>query len=112
MSTRNHTCLFCAIIAGDAPATVKHETEAMVCILDAYPVSDGHALLSRERIEHVNGFDAAANSYAITSRTGAVNHRAIVMVSYSTDYNNLFGLVEMRQRHMDFYNIFIIIGYE
>jgi len=66
-------CPLCAIIAGDAPATVKHETEAMVCILDAYPVSDGHALLSRERIEHVNGFDAAANSYAITFRTGAVN---------------------------------------
>jgi len=73
MPSRNHKCPFCAIIAGDASATIIHETETMVCILDAYPVSDGHALLSGDRIEHVNGFDAAANSYAITFRTGAVN---------------------------------------
>ena len=54
-----HSCPFCAIIAVDAPATITHGTETMVCILDSFPVNDGHALLlPREHIEHVGDLDA------------------------------------------------------
>lgn len=37
-------CVFCGIIGGDIDATVLLETEGYLCILDKYPVNEGHAL--------------------------------------------------------------------
>jgi len=77
MPTGKHKCPFCAIIAGDAPATIIHETEAMVCILDAYPVSDGHALLlPRKHIEHVGDFDTTKLGPALIDAVEEVHRRS------------------------------------
>jgi diadenosine tetraphosphate (Ap4A) HIT family hydrolase len=37
-------CVFCDIIAGARDATVLLETASYLCILDKYPVTEGHAL--------------------------------------------------------------------
>jgi len=37
-------CVFCEIISGNIDATVLLETEGYLCILDKYPVNQGHAL--------------------------------------------------------------------
>lgn len=38
-------CIFCKIIAGDLPAQVVYEDDAILAILDIDPISDGHTLL-------------------------------------------------------------------
>lgn len=38
-------CVFCAIVAGDAPADVVLEDDALVAFLDRRPVFKGHVLL-------------------------------------------------------------------
>jgi histidine triad (HIT) family protein len=38
-------CIFCAIVAGDAPARVVHEGERTVAFLDLNPATWGHALV-------------------------------------------------------------------
>ena len=38
-------CIFCAIIAGRAPASVVLEDELAVCFLDRQPVNPGHVLV-------------------------------------------------------------------
>jgi histidine triad (HIT) family protein len=39
------TCLFCRIVAGDEPADVVLETEAVLAFLDTRPVFKGHVLV-------------------------------------------------------------------
>lgn len=38
-------CIFCAIVNGDAPATVLDEAERTVTFLDINPATSGHALV-------------------------------------------------------------------
>jgi len=38
-------CVFCAIVAGEAPAHLVHEGEACVAFLDTRPVFPGHVLV-------------------------------------------------------------------
>jgi histidine triad (HIT) family protein len=42
---QRETCAFCAIIRGDAPATVITETEHLLAFLDFRPLFRGHTLL-------------------------------------------------------------------
>jgi diadenosine tetraphosphate (Ap4A) HIT family hydrolase len=37
-------CIFCEIIDGTGDATIMLETDEYLCILDNYPVNEGHAL--------------------------------------------------------------------
>ncbi|BDD80953.1 hypothetical histidine triad protein [Tsukamurella pulmonis] len=39
------SCIFCAIVAGEAPAAVVHETDDLVAFLDARPLTRGHTLV-------------------------------------------------------------------
>lgn len=41
----NTTCVFCAIIRGDAPAVTVLRTENLIAFLDARPLFRGHTLL-------------------------------------------------------------------
>jgi histidine triad (HIT) family protein len=41
----SETCVFCAIIRGDAPATVITETPNLLAFLDVRPLFRGHTLL-------------------------------------------------------------------
>lgn len=38
-------CVFCDIVAGNGNATVLLESDTHLCILDKYPVNEGHALV-------------------------------------------------------------------
>ena len=55
------TCAFCAIIAGDSPASIVHADDATVAFLDARPLFHGHVLLApREHIETLPDLPAEA----------------------------------------------------
>jgi histidine triad (HIT) family protein len=43
--TRDLTCLFCAIVAGDKPSATVLDEEHLVAFLDVRPVFKGHTLL-------------------------------------------------------------------
>ncbi|WP_019933018.1 HIT family protein [Nocardia sp. BMG111209] len=42
-------CIFCRIVAGDAPATVVHETGTLYAFLDIRPIARGHTLVIPKR---------------------------------------------------------------
>ncbi|RDB48742.1 HIT family protein [Tsukamurella tyrosinosolvens] len=42
-------CVFCAIVAGEAPAAVVAETDEAVAFLDVRPVCEGHTLVVPKR---------------------------------------------------------------
>jgi histidine triad (HIT) family protein len=48
---KSETCVFCAIIRGELPATVITETEHLLAFLDVRPLFPGHTLLVPK--EHV-----------------------------------------------------------
>ena len=51
-SDRPADCLFCSIVAGDAPAQRVLETPGVVAFLDVRPVFKGHVLLvTREHVD-------------------------------------------------------------
>lgn len=51
-------CIFCRIVAGEAPATVVAETEHTVAFLDANPLSPGHTLVvPRDHAERLEDMD-------------------------------------------------------
>jgi histidine triad (HIT) family protein len=41
----HRACIFCKIVAGEAPCHRVHEDEWVVAFLDIFPVSDGHLLI-------------------------------------------------------------------
>jgi histidine triad (HIT) family protein len=47
-------CIFCAIVAGDAPATIIQEDEHTIAFMDIHPWTRGHALvIPRKHAENV-----------------------------------------------------------
>jgi len=53
-------CLFCAIVAGETPATVVLDTAAVVAFLDHRPLFPGHTLVvPRRHVETLRDLDAA-----------------------------------------------------
>jgi len=38
-------CIFCKIIAGDAPASIVYEDDKFIALMDAYPLTEGHCLV-------------------------------------------------------------------
>lgn len=65
-------CIFCRIVAGDAPGHVIHEDELTVAFLDVFPVVPGHTLIvTKEHFDDVLGAKpeaigaVAANSVAL-----------------------------------------------
>lgn len=48
-------CIFCAIVAGDAPATIVDEDEHTVAFMDIHPWTAGHALvIPREHAKNIH----------------------------------------------------------
>lgn len=65
------TCPFCQIVEGEQSAEILLESDDYLCILDEYPVTEGHSLVMpkehRERLETVEdpnlyGFLESAHS--------------------------------------------------
>ncbi|MBM4267956.1 MAG: HIT family protein [Deltaproteobacteria bacterium] len=65
------SCIFCRIVAGEAPAHRVWEDEATLVFLDIFPVSPGHTLIITKG-HHENLFEAPAGSLAAV---GAVSKR-------------------------------------
>lgn len=57
-------CVFCAIVAGRAPASVVHKWSDVIAIRPRHPVTEGHVLV----IPHVHVPDVAADP-AVSART-------------------------------------------
>lgn len=52
-------CIFCAILAGDAPAHRVHEDERTLVFMDLFPVADGHTLvIPKAHVENIFEIDA------------------------------------------------------
>ena len=56
-------CIFCAIVAGTAPAERVYEDDSVVVIMDIYPAATGHVLVIPRRhspdLWHIQPADAA-----------------------------------------------------
>jgi histidine triad (HIT) family protein len=60
-------CIFCAIVAGDAPATIVDEDEHTVAFMDIHPWTRGHALVI-PRNHHKNLYEISDDDLGHTMR--------------------------------------------
>ena len=80
-------CLFCAIAAGDVPATIVHEDELVVAFRDINPQAPTHILvIPREHIALGGGADAPRRTRCgrgcCTSRSSSPRRRASRRAGY------------------------------
>jgi histidine triad (HIT) family protein len=68
-----HGCVFCAIIAREAEASVVYEDEATIAFMDLRQFHDGHALVVPRR--HIASF------FELDDPTGAALMRTLVRVA-------------------------------
>lgn len=64
-------CVFCAIVAGTAPASVVHDDASVLAFLDIRPVTPGHLLVIPKRhARHLADLDEAAGErmYRVAAR--------------------------------------------
>lgn len=72
-------CIFCKIVAGDAPSIKLHEDKLTLAIMDINPFNEGHALvLAKEH--HATIFDTPAEIVAAAARTAKKIAKAVVRV--------------------------------
>ena len=73
-TTESGECVFCAIAAGRAPASVVHEDDELVVIMDLRPVTTGHVLVL-PKAHHVGLADLPAElggrMFQVAQRAGA-----------------------------------------
>ncbi|MCR6483818.1 HIT family protein [Amycolatopsis sp. OK19-0408] len=77
-TTPDGRCVFCAIAAGDAPASFVHEDDEFVGIVDLRPVTTGHLLvLPRAHHEDLAALppEAGARMFTIAQRLAAAVRR-------------------------------------
>ena len=85
MSERD--CIFCAIVAGEAPARIVHDDERTLAFLDLFPITRGHALVVPKR-HCENVLDAPADDWAAVTRSAQLL-AAAAMRAYEADGLNL-----------------------
>ena len=81
-------CVFCKIVAGEIPAAVVHEEEALLAFLDVAPLAEGHVLvIPREHYAHLVDLPGSV----LTSIAVAVPKlgRALLKVSGAEGFNLL-----------------------
>lgn len=72
-------CPFCAILRGEAPASLVHEDERCVAFMDIHPVRPGHALVvARRHAVHLHELDAdeRAALFELATRVGVAQGAA------------------------------------
>lgn len=70
-SSQTHDCIFCAIVAGAAPATFLHHDDGVVAFMDIRPVQPGHLLVvPRMHAELLPDLDGAvlATMWSVATR--------------------------------------------
>lgn len=76
-------CIFCRIVAGDAPATIVEEFATAIVIVPLYPVVEGHLLV----IPKAHMSDAAAsptltgNMFALASIAAAKRYESFNLIT-------------------------------
>ncbi len=78
-------CAFCAIVAGDAPATIVREWEDTLALIPLNPVVDGHTLVLPKR--HVQSFFSDPDTSATTMRRVAEMVHGVERHIDPNDYN-------------------------
>jgi len=57
-------CVFCAISAGEAPASLVHEDEVALACMDVHPINEGHVLVvPREHAASLAELDPEAGAH-------------------------------------------------
>ena len=90
-------CVFCAIVAGEAPSRVVHEDERTLAFLDIVPLTRGHALVVPKR-HATNLFEIDDDDLAAVAAT-AKRVGAAAMEAFGADGLNLLqtnGAVAMQ----------------
>jgi histidine triad (HIT) family protein len=73
-------CVFCRIVADEAPASRVHEDDRAVAFLDVHPVHPGHTLVvPRRHLTDLRECDAdlAAHLFAVSARLAPAIARAV-----------------------------------
>jgi len=81
-------CIFCAIVAGAAPAAVVHDDDDTLAFMDINPVSRGHVLVVPKK-HYRNLYDVDPEAAAAVMRTTVHVARA-VRAALQPDGMNLF----------------------
>ncbi|WP_135304841.1 HIT family protein [Haloarcula amylovorans] len=69
-------CVFCEVVADKQSATVLLESEGYLCILDKYPVNEGHALVfPTEHIQYLQESNWEALNSFLSEAIEEVNSR-------------------------------------
>lgn len=82
------SCVFCAIVAGEAPAIRIYEDDDVVAILDIRPFSRGHTLVIPKR-HTVDLTDTPPETVATLARVGQRIARAARRSGLHVDGNNV-----------------------
>ena len=72
-------CIFCQIVAGQAPASFVHQDDAVVAFLDIQPINPGHLLVvPRDHIELMGDLKdlTAARVFQVAGRLAAALRRS------------------------------------
>lgn len=84
---REDGCIFCAIVAGEAPSRVVHDDERTLAFLDIVPLTRGHTLVVPKR-HATNLFEVDDDDLAAVART-AKRVGAAAMEAFGADGLNL-----------------------
>lgn len=82
------SCVFCAIIAGEAPAVRIHEDDDLLAILDIRPFTRGHTLVI-PKTHSVDLTDTAPDTVAAMAALGQRIARAARRSGLHADGNNI-----------------------
>lgn len=65
------SCIFCAIVAGHAQASLVHEDEVVVVFMDLHPVTPGHLLVvPRQHAAGLEDLDEAVSAHVWSTGRG------------------------------------------
>ncbi|MDE0688570.1 MAG: HIT family protein [Candidatus Poribacteria bacterium] len=80
-------CIFCAIVAGDIPATIVYEDEDVLAFMDIAPINPGHTLIIPKQ-HYRNIYDIPAEVGGKIMQT-AVSLAKAIQTALNTDGLNL-----------------------
>ena len=64
MVVDNTPCIFCAIVAGEAPASIIYQDDLLLAFMDIRPVTPGHLLIiPKQHATYLADMDAATGAH-------------------------------------------------
>ncbi|HEY7573220.1 MAG TPA: HIT family protein [Nitrososphaeraceae archaeon] len=89
--TSNMTCIFCRIISNQIPARILHQNDRAVALLDAFPLSIGHALvipkIHYSKLQDLD-IDSTGSVFSLVRKICAVLERAVNVNSTTVAVHN------------------------